>query len=136
MRFLLGGLCLCCAADTAHAQIFIGGGAFERGLRPGYNIPSDGQPFSHRYGYTTGMSTFYFGHAGWRMGYLEYLDRIDRAEKFGYPIPWDSRYEFPTVYPQAEITKSPAAPAAENAVESTPVAERRVGIGLGIFRRR
>lgn len=131
MRILLAGLCLCCVASAAQAQIFIGGGAFERGLRPGYNSPRDGEPFSHRYGYNTDMSSFYFGHGGWRLGYLEYLDRIDRAEKFGYAIPYDSRYEFPTVIPQPA-----AAPAAETVIDSAPVAERRVGLGLGIFRRR
>src|SRR5262245_66401721 len=83
MRFILAGLCLCCATASAHAQIFIGGGGFDRGLRPGYNAPSDGEPFSHRYGYSTDMTSFYFGHRGWRLGYLEYLDRVRRAEKFG-----------------------------------------------------
>ena len=115
---------------TAQAQIFIGGGGFERGLRPGYNIPHDGEPFSHRYGYDTGMSSFYFGHGGWRAGYLEYLDRIDRAEKFGYAIPFDARYEFPTVSPQ------PAAAPAATVIEGTPIGSGRVGSGLGIFRRR
>src|SRR5262245_53392115 len=84
MRTILAGLCFFCAANAAHAQVFISGGDFERGLRPGYNAPSDGQPFSHRYNFDTGMSSFYLGHGGWRLGYLEYLDRQDRAEKFGY----------------------------------------------------
>src|SRR5262245_62722040 len=63
MRFILAGLCLCCATASAHAQIFIGGGGFDRGLRPGYNAPSDGEPFSHRYGYSTDMTSFYFGRS-------------------------------------------------------------------------
>ena len=128
MRTLLAGLCLCCAASSAHAQIVISGGDFERYLRPGYNIPSDGAPFSHRYGYTTEMSSFYFGHGGWRLGYLEYLDRQDRADKFGYHVPFDGRYEFP-----AQIENNLPG---ETVIEAAPVSHGRVGFGLGLFRRR
>jgi hypothetical protein len=92
MRMILAGLCLLCAANTTPAQT-IRGGDFERYLRPGYNSPSDGQPFSHRYGYDPGMSSFYFHGDAYRLGYLEYLDRVDRAEKFGYCVPYDCRYE-------------------------------------------
>lgn len=129
MRTILAALCLCCAAPSAQSQIFIGGGAFERNLRPGYNIPGDGITNTQRYGYSTDASSFYFGRSGWRNGYLEYLDRVDRAEKFGYAVPYDSRYEFPTVVDQ------PAAPG-ETVIESAPPSTGRVFIGLGIFRRR
>lgn len=133
MRAILAGLCILCAANTAHAQVIIYGGDFERGLRPGYNIPSNGEPFSHRYGYSTDMSSFYFGggpNAGWLLGYLEYLDRQDRAAKFGYqPPPYDYRYEFPEVHVQPST-----APIAEH--DPAPPSHRRVGMGFGIFRRR
>ncbi|MCI0684869.1 MAG: hypothetical protein L0Y71_22455 [Gemmataceae bacterium] len=140
MRTILTILCLLCAGSTAHAQLFISGGDFERQLRPGYNVPNDGQPFSHRYGYTTEMSSFYLGHQGWRLGYLEYLDRIDRAEKFGYcPPPYDCRYEFPAAAPvveQAAPAVTPAATPAATVSEPPPASNVRVGIGFGFFRRR
>ena len=140
MRFILSILCFLCAVSAAHAQVFISGGEFERQLRPGYNAPHDGQPFSHRYGYSTDMSSFYLGHQGWRLGYLEYLDRQDRAAKFGYcPPPYDCRYEFPAAEP---VVVQPANPAAQGAPaptvnESPPVTTQvRVGVGFGLFRRR
>ena len=43
-------------------------------------------PFSHRYGYYSGPA-WYFGMSGRQAFYLEYLDRVDRAERFGRPIP-------------------------------------------------
>jgi hypothetical protein len=137
MRLVLAGLCLCCAASSAHAQIVISGGDFQRYLRPGYNIPSDGEPFSHRYGYSTDQSSFYFGHAGWRLGYLEYLDRQDRADKFGYHVSFDPRYEFPDAPIQGVIIREEAAPT-DTVVEPAPVSRGRVGLGLGLglFRRR
>lgn len=130
MRTILSILCFLGAVSSAQAQVFISGGEFERQLRPGYNAPHDGQPFSHRYGYTTEMSSFYLGHQGWRAGYLEYLDRIDRAEKFGYCPPYDCRYEFPTA-PIGE----PITPAA-TVSEPPPATTVRAGVGFGFFRRR
>ena len=135
MRLVLAGLCLCCATGSAQAQIYSSGGDFERYLRPGYNIPSDGEPFSHRYGYSTGMSSYYFGHARWQLGYLEYLDRQDRAEKFGYCPPWDPCYEFPAAPPAGVVVRQEAAPA-ETVVEPSSGNRGRIGLGLGLFRRR
>ncbi len=132
MRSFLAGLGFLCALSSAQAQIVISGGDFERGLRPGYNIPHDGEPFSHRYGYSTGMSSFYFGGDGWRLGYLEYLDRQDRAEKFGYCVPYDCRYEFPAAVPQAVPVQQPIL--GETVTEPAPVNNGRSG--FGIFRRR
>ena len=72
--------------QMSHAQV-IWGGAAERGLRPGVNIPHDGAPYSHRYNYSTDMSYFMFGGNAQQLHMLDYLDRLDRAEKFGYRIP-------------------------------------------------
>jgi hypothetical protein len=131
MRTFLASLCLLGAAGLAQAQS-ISGGDFSRYLRPGYNFPSDGEPFSHRYGYDTGMSYFYLNGNGRNLWYLEYLDRVDRAEKFGYRVPYDPHFEgHPVVIEHA----APAAPA-ETVVEPAPVSHRRVGVGWGLFRRR
>jgi hypothetical protein len=62
------------------------GGEFERAMRPGAYVPYDGMPFSHRYGYEIGPVFYLNGNAS-RYTYLEYLDRLDRAERFGYRIP-------------------------------------------------
>ncbi len=43
-------------------------------------------PFSHRYNYYSGPA-WYLGMSGRQAYYLEYLDRVDRAERFGRPIP-------------------------------------------------
>jgi hypothetical protein len=72
----------------------IGGGEFERAMRPGPYVPYEGEPFSHRYGYDQGPVFYLNGDAG-RMYYLEYLDRLDRAERFGYPPPAP-----PTLWPR------------------------------------
>ncbi len=70
------------------AQVGIGGGEAERALRPGTYVPYEGAPFSHRYNYEPG-SFLYYGLNGRNLSYLEYLDRVDRAEKFGYRMPPD-----------------------------------------------
>jgi hypothetical protein len=49
------------------------------------NLPYE-QPFSHRYNYYTGPA-LYFGMNGRQAWEWEYLDRVDRAERFGRPIP-------------------------------------------------
>lgn len=74
--------------NPAQAQLGFGGGEAERALRPGVYVPYEGAPFSHRYFYETG-SMLYYGFNTRNFSYLEYLDRVDRAEKFGYRIPPD-----------------------------------------------
>ncbi|MCS7045692.1 MAG: hypothetical protein NZO58_04990 [Gemmataceae bacterium] len=133
MRSFIAGLCLLGAPALASAQVFTGG-EFERQLRPGYNIPYDGQPWSHRYGYSTDMSYFYLHGSGYRLNYLEYNDRVTRALQNGYAVPFDPRYEFPAQI--GEIV--PMAPAPEAAAVETapPLVGGRLGLGFGIFRRR
>jgi hypothetical protein len=79
-------LCLAlCLARPVGAQAF-GGGELERALRPGAYVPYDGAPFSHRYNYDVGPVLYFNGDAQ-RLWTLEYLDRVDRAERFGYRMP-------------------------------------------------
>lgn len=71
---------------------FWAGGEYERRTRPGYNVPFDGAPYTQIYNYETG-SLLYFGGGGSgyarSLAYQEYLDRVDRAMKFGYRMPED-----------------------------------------------
>lgn len=114
---LVGGLiCLCSylSAEKAQAQVIWGGEA-ERYFRPGAYVPFDGQNFQLQYGYDTASPFVQFGagnYSGSQLKYLDYYDRVERAYKFGYPLP-PSPYQCAppsnTVYP-------------------------RFGLGLGFFR--
>ena len=74
------------ATSAARAGIFIGWSGYDRQLEPGAMTAYDGEPFSHRYNYYVGPS-FYVGMDYNHFLYMDYLDRLDRAEKFGYRIP-------------------------------------------------
>ena len=78
---------LAAGAATARAQFFIGAGDYDdRQLQPGAPVLHDAEPFSHRYGFYAGPSSYLTGN--WNhIQYMDYLDRLDRAEKFGYRIP-------------------------------------------------
>jgi hypothetical protein len=71
---------------SSDAQIFWGSD-YERSIRPGYNTPHDGMPYTQRYSYDPGPFIFYPGLDARNLMYVEYLDRLDRAEKFGYRKP-------------------------------------------------
>jgi hypothetical protein len=73
---------------VSHAQGF-SSPEMERALRPGTYVPHDGAPFSHRYNFSTGPILYFNGQNARQMWYLEYLDREDRAERFGYRPPSD-----------------------------------------------
>src|SRR5262245_4548586 len=75
------------AATDVHAQV-ITNGEIERGLRfPQANY--DYEPFTQRYSYGIGQGIMYFNGDARTLWYLDYLDRADRAKKFGYPMPRD-----------------------------------------------
>lgn len=81
------GVCALLASDASAQNIITGPpGNY---LRPGANVPFDGMPYSHRYGYfgTSPGISFASGMNRQQFEYLEYLDRVDRAIKFGYPLP-------------------------------------------------
>lgn len=80
---LLAIVVLSLSAGHCQAQFFFP--AFQRYTPQGTYHPSDNAPFSHRYNY--GAPIAYFGCGGQNMLAEEYLDRIDRAEKFGYQLP-------------------------------------------------
>jgi hypothetical protein len=61
-------------------------GGADRGVEVGAVVPYGGAPFSHRYNYGTAVD-FVPDWPADKFAYLEYLDRVERAEKFGYPIP-------------------------------------------------
>ena len=96
----------------ASAQV-ITGGEIQRGLSYGAYSPYDGAPFSHRYGYGAGSPMLYFNGSSSNLRTMDYLDKADRAEKFGYRMPADP-FTTPAV---------------------TPAPSRvRVGVGAGFYR--
>ncbi len=84
---------LCGFTTTVHAQI-ITNGEIERGVRfrgPAY----DGEPYTQRYNYGLGAAPLYLNGDARVLWYLDYLDRADRAEKFGYAMPIDPYFDGP-----------------------------------------
>jgi hypothetical protein len=61
---------------------------YDRALAPGAVVPYQQYPFAHRYGFDGGQAfAVTFGRSNAKLEYLEYIDRVERAEKFGYRIP-------------------------------------------------
>jgi hypothetical protein len=99
-RLLLGAAALACWAGLpagAGAQVF-SSVEIERGLRPGVYVPYEGAPLTQRYAYETG-AFLYFGGSARELYLLDYLDRLDRAERFGYRPPPDPFRRPVVVYP-------------------------------------
>jgi hypothetical protein len=86
---------------TAGAQVF-SNAEIERGLRPGVYVPYDGAPLSQRYAYQTG-GFLYFGGSARQLYLMDYLDRLDRAERFGYRAP-------PDPFGRAPVHRAPGPP--------------------------
>jgi hypothetical protein len=116
-HWLGAALLVFAGAPQIQAQV-ITNGEIERGLRfPG--TPSfDGEPYTQRYSYGLGAAPIYFNGDARRLYYLDYLDRADRAEKFGYRMPIDPYFE--------EVQPVPA----------NPPVRGFIGGGFGIWRRR
>src|SRR5262249_13459744 len=91
---LCAGLAVFAAtAPTVHAQV-ITNGEIERGLRfPGSAF--DREPYTQRYSYQLGTAPIYLNGNARALWYLDYLNRADRAEKFGYAMPIDPYFEEP-----------------------------------------
>lgn len=109
----------------------------ERAARWPGSIPYDFEPYTQRYSYGT-FGMFYLNGNPRALHYLDYLDKADRAYKFGYKMPADPYFYRP--FDQAEVIVVPATPVpgAEQPGEPqawtapTPQPVR----GFGILRRR
>src|SRR5215475_15452316 len=91
----LGAALLLCAGATqfAHAQV-ITNGDIQRGLTPGGTV-NGREPYTARYSYDLGIAPFYINGSSQNLRYMDYLDRVDRAAKFGYPMPVDPYFGGP-----------------------------------------
>jgi hypothetical protein len=103
------------AAPDVHAQV-ITNGEIDRNLSSPRSPVFDNTPYTARYSYGMATAPLYINGNARQLWYLDYLDRADRAEKFGYRMPIDPYFEAP---PPAGI-----APAG------------RAFMGFGIFRPR
>ena len=117
-------LVLAGGAQVASAQV-ITDGNLERGLRWPWTPSFDGEPYTQRYSYGMGGIFYLNGNPG-NLYYLDYLDKADRARKFGYRMPPD---------PFGEVVEEGAEPVV---VHPAPAQPTRVflGGGLGFWRRR
>lgn len=85
--------------ECASAQSF-SNADIDRYYRPGVYVPHGAGSFSDRYNFDRAATFFYPGYDAQRLLILDYLDRQDRAEKFGYAPPGDP-YVNPTSHPPA-----------------------------------
>jgi hypothetical protein len=107
------------SATSVEAQA-ITNAEIERGLRFRGTPSYDGETYTQRYSYGLGAAPFYLNGDSRQLYYLDYLDRADRAEKFGYRMPVDPYFEAPPPVPTY-----------------TPVRGYiGIGAGYGIWRRR
>jgi len=114
-------------ASFAQAQV-ISDSYIERGLTyPGVRS-FEGEPYTQRYSYGTGAFIFLNGNSS-QLRYLDYLDRADRARKFGYAMPIDP------YFPETQIIEGAPAEAPVT-VAPAPTGRVFIGGGFGIFRRR
>jgi hypothetical protein len=119
MQRILAGAVLVLASWAALTDDGIGqtfsNSQIERALGPGTYVPRDGMSYNEWYSYNTG-AFFYPGMNPRQLIYQDYLDRLDRAQKFGYRIPQD-----------------PFAPGSPYSNAGRP-GYGRFGMGLGFFR--
>jgi hypothetical protein len=115
------------ATQLAQAQV-ITDGNIENGLRfPGTPTFGWGEPYTQRYSYTTGAYIFINGDSR-QIRYLDYLDRADRARKFGYAMPVDPYFPEEVIV-DGQVVQAPPPP-------PPPAGRNYIGGGLGWFRRR
>lgn len=89
-RFLAGLVVLACTIGSARAQSIGDLSTIPRVYGPGARVVND-EPFSHRYNYGVSPQLYFNGDAR-QLWYQDYLDRLDRAERFGYCPPSGPRY--------------------------------------------
>jgi hypothetical protein len=125
MRLTAALVLLAGVSQAAHAQV-ITDGYIQRGLSYPGPANFDGEPYTQRYSYRTGAYIFMNGDSR-QTYYLDYLDRADRARKFGYRMPIDPYFPevIETIPPGEPIVASP-----------TPVPPRGIFGGSFLFLRR
>jgi hypothetical protein len=102
LRFCAVLVVFCATLPPARAQIT--SAEIERGLHPYPGSRAyDGEPFTQRYSYGTYSPQIYIGGNTRNMYYLDYLDRADRAAKFGYPMPIDPYFDVPPPAPATSV---------------------------------
>jgi hypothetical protein len=119
-RLLAALFVLACAVPFASAQV-ITNGEIDRGLRFRGTVTHDGEPYTQRYSYSTGAGIFYLNGDSRQLWYLDYLDRADRAEKFGYRMPIDPYFAPHDMEAPPPVVVYPSV---------------RAGFGFGAWRRR
>jgi hypothetical protein len=102
--------------QTVHAQLY--SAEIQRGLMFPGTRAYDGEPTTQRYSYATWSPLIYVGGNVRNLYYMDYLDRADRAAKFGYRMPVDP------FFPEAPVMQTP---------EPIPAPVRG---GFGFFHRR
>jgi hypothetical protein len=81
---------VCASSSVARAQSIGDISNIPRVYGPGARMAND-EPYSHRYLYSISPQLYFNGDAR-QMWYQDYLDRLDRAERFGYCPPSGPRY--------------------------------------------
>lgn len=104
-----------CSVNYTRAQSIGHEGNIPRVYGPGARIGND-EPFSHRYFYGVSPQLYFNGDAR-QMWYQDYLDKVDRAERFGYDPPARPKYGYPPDYDRPRLFQSG-------------------GVGFGFFKRR
>jgi hypothetical protein len=85
----LASLSLFTSAAEAQGRAAFTNGYLEWGLRPDVpRVPYDGAPFSEKYIASNYLATpLMLGANPGQLWYMYYMDRVDRAERFGYALP-------------------------------------------------
>lgn len=149
MRLTLAALALLlCAlffgAGDANAQS-LSTYELDRYYRGGAYNSFDGIPYTQRYNYRLDGGYLYLNQSANNLIMMDYYDRLDRAEKFGYRCPAPPFCEIPVAPPVVILPDGP--PVASAPGGSAPVVSAPVGsapeyvtpsyrVGLGFFRRR
>jgi len=107
-----------CNINLVRGQSIGDTSAIPRLHAPGGPAWMNDQPFSLRYNYGGTISNgnliqFYLNGDGRQLWHQDYLDRVDRAEKFGYEMPCRPRYGYPPDYDRPRL----------------------FGVGFGLFKR-
>ena len=127
LRFCAALFLLAGAGQAAQAQV-ITDAYVERGLRYGGAKSFEGEPYTQRYSYGSTQSFIFLNGDSRQLRYMDYLDKADRAQKFGYRMPIDP------FFPEVPIEGGPVdEPVVVNPAQPTRV---HIGGGLGWFRRR